>query len=325
LEFGDLNILLAEDDAISALVLRKALESMGCPVRVASDGAEALRIVDELGTRLLISDWMMPEMDGLQLCRRLRTQTDAAYIYIIMLTARGRREDRLEALDAGVDDFLVKPLDRSELFARLNVARRILSMQEELRDRQAQLELLRAELEQRNQKLALLAVTDGLTGLYNRRHLFEVLASSYSFAARERLPISLAVLDIDHFKQYNDRFGHPAGDDVLRVVSETIRSQCRSHDSIARYGGEEFVVLMPATDAQASRALAERLRCAIEATEWPLHPVTASCGVATHLPPFREASQLFSEADLALYQSKEQGRNRVTHHDNLVLSDCQLR
>jgi two-component system, cell cycle response regulator len=313
-----MKILVAEDDRTSALVLQKSLEKMGYEVAMASNGAEALRKINELDLNLVISDWMMPEVDGLELCRQLRHQRKGGYVYVILLTAKGRREDRLEALKSGADDFLVKPLDREELHARLHVARRILDMQAELRERQTRLEQACAAVETQNARLTEMAVTDSLTGLKNRRHFMEVLESSFEFAKRKEQPLSLAMLDVDKFKSYNDSFGHPAGDKLLIDLARTLNQSSRAYDLVARFGGEEFVILMPAADCAASRSLGDRVRAAVEHFPWPMRHVTASIGVATLTPETCSASSLLDQADQALYCSKERGRNVVTHYDDII-------
>ncbi|MBV8266280.1 MAG: diguanylate cyclase [Planctomycetaceae bacterium] len=325
-----MKILVAEDDRASALKLRRALERMGHAVDVVHDGAGAWRRVRDGGIGLLISDWEMPEMDGLELSRLIRAQSDSLYTYIILVTARDSRGDRLAGLEAGADDFLTKPLDTGELVARLNIAQRILAMQEQLRTHAAQLAELLAALEQQNTRLeqqntllADRAATDGLTGLNNRRHFDEALRSALSFARRHHQPLSLVLVDVDHFKSYNDTFGHPAGDDVLRAVAKLLQSDARADDVVARYGGEEFALVLPATDACGVRSVAERLRAAIASFPWQLRPVTASFGLATTTASVPEASRLIAEADQALYASKARGRDRVTHHLDLVSSPSQ--
>jgi diguanylate cyclase (GGDEF)-like protein len=300
---------------------------MGHAAEVVCDGAGAWRRIRAGGVGLLISDWEMPEIDGLELCRLIRARADSLYTYIIMLTARDSRDDRLVGLQAGADDFLTKPLDSGELVARLNIARRILAMQDQLRAHAAQLAELHATLErqnvlleQRNALLGELAVTDGLTGLTNRRQFDEALRSALAFARRHDRPLSLLLLDVDHFKAYNDAFGHPAGDDVLRDVAGKLRSQARENDVAARYGGEEFGLVLPATDVQGARTVAERLRAAIASGPWPLRPVSASFGLATTTATVPEAILLIEQADRALYASKARGRDRVTHHLDLVLA-----
>ncbi len=309
-----MTILIAEDDRVSSLVLRRSLEGLDEEVVAAGDGEEAWRVVRDRGDiRLVISDWMMPRLDGIDLCRRVRALADRPYIYFILLTAKAFREDRLAGLAAGADDFLAKPLDRSELIARLKVARRLLATQEELRLRSEELERLHAELQRRNVQLEELATSDGLTGLKNHRHFRDALETGVSLANRQGAPYSLVMLDLDHFKQYNDAFGHPAGDDVLRDLACALREGVRDHDVVARYGGEEFVLLLPMTDADAAMVVGERLRSAIAGRPWPLRPITASLGIATTGPRAATPADLLDLADRALYRSKAAGRDRVTH------------
>ena len=280
-----MTILIAEDDPVSSLILRRALEGLSEEVIAAADGEEAWRIVREReDVRIVISDWMMPGLDGVDLCRRVRAQADRPYVYFMLLTAKAFREDRLAGLGAGADDFLTKPLDRAELTARLNVARRLLATQEELRLRSEQLERLHAELRRQNERLADLATSDGLTGLKNHRHFRDALEVGVSLANRQRAPFSLIMLDVDHFKEYNDAFGHPAGDDVLCDLARALRESVRDHDLVARYGGEEFVLLLPMTDADSARIVGERIRSAIAARTWRFRPITASLGIATTGP-----------------------------------------
>ena len=280
-----MTILIAEDDPVSSLILRRSLEGLHEEVVVASDGEDAWQLVrDRDDIRLVISDWMMPRLDGVDLCRRVRALEGRPYVYFILLTAKAFKEDRLAGLGAGADDFLTKPLDRPELIARLNVASRLLATQEELRQRTAELERLHAELQRQNELLAELAASDGLTGLKNHRHFRDALEVGISLAVRQEVPFSLIMLDVDHFKQYNDAFGHPAGDEVLRDLARVLHESVRDHDLVARYGGEEFVLLLPLTDADRALIVGERIRAAIAGRSWPLRPITASLGVATTGP-----------------------------------------
>jgi diguanylate cyclase (GGDEF)-like protein len=243
-------------------------------------------------------------------------------VYVILLTAKQQHKDRVAGLEAGADDFLVKPLDRGELMARVRVAERILAMQEELEKRTQQLELARLELELRNERLSEVAVSDSLTGLKNRRHFHEALESSFSFAKRKGLDLSVVMLDVDQFKPYNDVYGHPAGDAVLIELARTLCESARDSDLVARYGGEEFVILLPATGADAARAFCERVRATIEARAWPSRKITASLGIASLTRQTATFAQLIDEADRALYVSKELGRNCVTHFDELLVPVC---
>ena len=273
---------------------------MGHEVTVAGDGEEAWEIVRGGDVPLLISDWMMPKLDGPGLCRRIRDAGGDLYTYIILLTSRESREDKLEGLRAGADDFLTKPPDPDELAVRLEIAGRIIDVHE--------------VLAQKNARLAELATIDELTQLKNRRRFNEDLEHHVALSIRGGTPLSLVLLDVDRFKQYNDTFGHPAGDEVLRGVSATLRACVREHDMVARFGGEEFVVLLPSTDADTALAVAERLRAAIASRTWPLGAVTASFGVATADPSHPvSAASLVEQADQALYRAKRAGRDRVVH------------
>ena len=315
-----MTILIAEDDPVSTLILRRALEGPGREVLAVRDGQAAWDLLrDRDDIRVVISDWQMPGIDGLELCRRLRASEGRPYTYFILLTARSYREDRLAGLAAGADDFLSKPVDRAELLARINVALRLLSAQQELVSRSRQLEELHTELRVQNERLAELATSDSLTGLKNHRHFRLSLDAAFSFSGRHAMPLSLIMLDVDHFKSYNDTFGHPAGDEILLSLSQSLREAVREHDVVARYGGEEFGLILPAADAPASRAIGERIRRTIASKGWPHRGITASLGIATTGPHIPGPSDLLDLADRALYRSKAAGRNRVTHDSDASL------
>jgi diguanylate cyclase (GGDEF)-like protein len=294
------NILIAEDQPPAALYLLRTLERIGHEVTVARDGEEAWRIIQNRQVPLLISDWMMPNLDGPELCRRIRASASDHYTFIILLTSRDRREDRLTGLRAGADDFLIKPPDPDELAVRLEIAERILAVH--------------YQLALKNAQLVELATVDELTGTKNRRRFREDLELLFGQADRLDSPLSLIMFDLDHFKQYNDSFGHPAGDDVLHGSGSILRAVVRAHDVVARYGGEEFVVLLPATDAIEALEVAKRLRSAIACRPWPHRKITASLGVATAGPDTGNAAALVDQADQALYHSKLSGRNQVNHY-----------
>jgi diguanylate cyclase (GGDEF)-like protein len=313
-----MTILIAEDNPSASLILRKALQSLDEEVVIASDGEQAWQIIkDRQDVRIVLSDWMMPKIEGIELCRRVRKLVDRPYLYFILITAKTVRDDRLAGLEAGADDFVAKPVDCAELLARVKVARRLLAAQDEIRARSQELERLHNELRWQNAQLAELATSDGLTGLKNHRHFRGSLDPAVSFANRKGLPLSLIMLDIDDFKSYNDAFGHPAGDAVLIDVARTLRDAVREHDLVARYGGEEFVLLLPATDADAGLAIAERLRVDIARRPWPNRPIHASLGVATSGPSVATPARLVELADRALYMAKSLGRNRAIHADEL--------
>jgi len=273
---------------------------MGHDVTIVPDGEQAWRIVQQGNAPLLISDWMMPYLDGPELCRRIRSAGGDRYTYIILLTARDGRVDRLKGLRAGADDFLTKPLDPDELALRLEIAGRILAVHE--------------QLARQNERLVELAAIDELTGTKNRRRFREDLELLFAQVERLGSPLSLIMLDLDHFKEYNDAFGHPAGDEVLQWVGSSLRTGVRGHDVVARFGGEEFVVLLPATDEVEALDVAERLRSAIAGRLGPHRQLTASLGVGTAGPGTPSAAALVDQADRAMYHSKQSGRNQVTHY-----------
>ncbi len=307
-----MKILIAEDQVIAGLALSRTLEQLGHEAIIVSTGDVAWEQIEQQDWRLVITDWMMPGCTGPELCRRIRSRRGHSYTYVILLTCRDSRMDRLEGLAAGADDFLTKPVDVDELAVRLAIARRILGVQ--------------ADLEAKNLRLTEIATTDPLTGLANRRRLNEALAAAASLSFRRGVPCSVLMLDIDHFKSFNDAFGHSAGDDVLCAVANILRSEVRPADLAARHGGEEFVVLLPGTDSEQASHVAERLRAAIASADWPLRPVTASVGIATSSPPMRISTiqSLLDAADRALYHSKKAGRDRVSHHHEMTLMETAI-
>lgn len=472
-------LLIVEDDPVSALLLRKVLEGKGYLVDRAQNGVEALERYRDHEYRIVISDWMMPEMDGVTLCKEFRSLADA-YVYMILLSAKSQRADRLTAFEAGIDDFLTKPLDREELFARLQVAERILQAEDRMKVQKSELErateklrvtnnnlvlasrrfeelfnglpvpcftfdgegyihewnrsaetlfgvpaymallhhvwdkletaketpwtpellqrvfsgesiehmewaflypsgeerqlvcnifplrgpggellgaiaanlditerklaqgrieeqmvqinefaysmeMQKVALEEANARLELLAVTDGLTGLWNHRRFQEELEACYLSHCDSGEPLSVVFLDVDHFKKYNDSFGHPAGDEVLKIVAHQLQEASEGRAFVARYGGEEFAILLPGIDEEQSEVACERYRQAIEGYTWPERKVTVSLGVATLDREATDARTLLNLADTALYASKQRGRNCFTHANELAAENLPRR
>lgn len=458
-----MKILVVEDSRIASRLLEELLKQQGHDVTLAPDGVVAWQLLQKQTFDLVLSDWMMPHMDGIELLKLVREKTEGPYCYFILLTARDQREDKLMGLQAGADDFLVKPPDPAELVARLEVARRILQMQEKLRAQSTQLqdmmqylelsnmrfselymslpvacvtcdlegriqewnhqseqlfgmrgeqvvqqylwdtlypkeqepklreklmalksgsyiteevwtyshpdsevrhlvcyslplrgvgnavvgaimayvditsrvrleqelskqlalsqelnvelEKQRRELARANQKLAELATLDPLTNLPNRRLFWERANEYFSHAKRSQHPLSLILFDVDHFKRYNDTHGHTSGDEILKELGKILKQLIRVEDVIARYGGEEFALLLPSTNLQGAKVVAERIRNHIENHPWPLCKVTVSLGVASLDPSIKSAQELLDAADVALYQAKQQGRNRVVAYE----------
>jgi len=295
-------ILIAEDDPVSRRLLQSLLVKWRYEVTVVTDGMEALQIFDSPGApRLAILDWMMPSMDGVQICQRIRERRDRPYTYILLLTARSQKRDLLYALEQGADDYLTKPFDAQELRARLHVGGRILTLQDNLLAAQEELHFR--------------ATHDELTGIPNRASIVESLTKEMFRQLRDHRSFGIVLADIDHFKNVNDNYGHLSGDDVLRAVARDMQSCTRPYDGVGRYGGEEFLIVAPDSDDVGTMALAERIRAHIESRPIPARAgpisVTVSLGVAASTgPPFVDFKTLLQRADDALYRAKANGRNR---------------
>lgn len=469
-----MKILVVDDDPVSSLALKKILGNLEHDVFVATDGIEALSLLKKESFRIIITDWIMPNMDGIELCRQVRAQNFVPYVYMIILTSKGEREDKLEGLKSGADDLLTKPVDTAELYARLEVGKRILEMEEHIRknaeelsiakmrlesnnqlleqasrrfqdlfegvpvacfttdqdgrvfewnqacktlygregyevlgqiiwemislpedqkkyiemhekvfsgvpveshervdirsdgekrnvlsqmipisgqnkkvvgaivasmditerkemEDQLEREIIRAfdysvqvelnqhelehqkkELEEKNFLLSNIAVTDGLTGLVNHRSFYDHLEKEVKRFFRYQSELSLIILDIDDFKQWNDQFGHLEGDKILENVARILRDASRENDIVARYGGEEFALILQETNHEGALILAERIRSAIEEEPWRYGVVSISLGVATMDNLMKTTSDFVNAADQALYYSKKHGKNCVT-------------
>jgi two-component system, cell cycle response regulator len=305
-----MKILVAEDSASARLVIERALVDLGHDCILAKDGDQAWERFQGSDADVVISDWMMPGIDGDELCRRVRADPTAPYAYFIILTSLEGRHHVISGMRAGVDDYLSKPFDREELEARLIAAARVTTLHQRLERQGAELERLNATLFEDSRR-------DHLTGLGNRKRLDEDLAEWTARAERYGDIFSIALFDIDNFKRYNDTFGHLAGDEVLRSVAGTLLRSCRLGDSAYRYGGEELLVALAGQPLEAARTTGERMRGAIETMGIPSgHPtsqiITASAGVAQLQARDKGTfSHLLARADAALYQAKESGRNRV--------------
>jgi len=296
-------ILLAEDDPVTRMLLMRSLKKAGYAVEAVGNGTAAL---DKMILRyhpILITDWEMPEMDGVELCKAVRSLALDGYVYVLLLTARDAKEHMVAGLEAGADDYLIKPVYEPELFARLKTARRILALEHSLR--------------LANQQNRLLSITDPLTGAFNRRQLMDQLPREVERCRRYGYPLSVIMCDIDHFKMVNDLYGHAAGDDVLRQFVARVQGSIRRSDWIARYGGEEFMIVLPETPYDGALQAAEKMRRLVEATPFVTDalsvPVTASFGVsATTITGPDLATRietLIQIADACLYRCKQMGRN----------------
>jgi len=312
-----LEVLVVEDSDSQRLTIKSQLESLGLVVREARNGLEALALLGQRHASIIVADLMMPELDGIGLCRALRATTTSLTSYIIILTDVDSHEKLIEAFDAGADDFLRKPVNRRELEARLRAARRVVELQARLGSEAERLREVNARLEVVNKQLASVALTDSLTGLPNRRHLLECLGQEWSRTARHQGPFALVFVDLDHFKRINDERGHDVGDIVLERVARVLRRHIRTGDTVGRFGGEEFLILCPGSGLEAATLIAERIRRELAAerfniggTSWT---VTASFGVAAAIPSSAPTNwdETLRRADAALYAAKHSGRDRV--------------
>ncbi len=296
-----IKVLIVDDDPAMLRLLSKWLESEGFQVLRASDGRQAMELIEAERPRLLVTDWEMPNVDGLELCRWVRTQNLGHYLYTIFLTMRTGSSDMLKCLEAGADDFLKKPIDRNELMARIRAGSRV------------------TELEQHFSQLA---NVDAVTGLATRRVLLEDFNREWGRASRYRTPLSCVMIDIDFFKRVNDTHGHQAGDEVLRHIGQVLATGVRASDFVGRFGGEEFFAVLPETTEQQAFEWAEMIRGKIAALSVSVNDktlnVTASFGVAQQLPDTANTDALADMADQALVVAKRSGRDRVVPYRSLT-------
>jgi diguanylate cyclase (GGDEF)-like protein len=291
-----MKVLIADDDEVTIAALQGMLGHLGHEVVVARNGTEAWELIcQDDAPPLAILDWMMPDMEGPEICRRLRQNDKRPYQYLIMLTAKDQLQDLVDSIESGADDYLKKPFDERELRARLHAGERILALQDELRAR---------------------ATFDELTGLLNRATIRERLQREFAQAMRTGAPASIVLADLDNFKHINDTHGHPVGDEVLREASKRLAARLRSYDELGRYGGEEFLAVLPGCSPSNAMQVAERMRESVGASPvntsaGPIE-ITASFGVASvDIARSTSVDATISAADEALYRAKRAGRNRA--------------
>ena len=310
-----LRVLVVDDDPTAVLLVREQLRRAGHDVRTATDGEEALRLVQQHPVDVVVADWMMPEMDGLELCRSLRRFEAGRHLFFVLVTGREEEDDVVRAFDAGVDDFLNKPPKPGVLLARMVAARRVLDLRRKVELEQRQNKQQLAEMSRFAERLKNAASTDALTELPNRRYAMRRLQEEWATSERSGSALSLVMLDVDHFKRVNDTYGHEVGDDVLRAVADVLRQSTRRGEVACRFGGEEFIVICSSSDAVGVGHCGERVRKAIQEAVGPATPVegdvTASIGVATRLEDMDGPEALIRAADRAVYQAKATGRNRT--------------
>ena len=298
-----MQVLVVDDDPIWRHKIKSYLKLLDYDVLEASDGTTAWELIKHGPIRLVVTDWTMPEMEGTELIRRIRSSDQHSYTYIIILTGREGKDDLVAGLEAGADDFIVKPVDASELRARVAIGQRIIDLESRLNASMARLEIL--------------ASHDYLTGLLNRRALYSRLKEEIQRAARGVSPVSIAWLDIDHFKKVNDEYGHLVGDEALIHLARIIEQDSRGYDWAARWGGEEFLLVLPGNSMRDAKAVAERVCTRVATSQIRIEngktmKITVSVGVAsTENGDTHSLDDLLQRADAALFEAKRHGRNRV--------------
>jgi diguanylate cyclase (GGDEF)-like protein len=298
----ELKILVADDSPIYRKLVEQALSDEGYTVLVAKNGRQAMEQFAEHQPGVVITDWTMPDISGIELCQRIRSDFAQVYAYVILLTANTDKEEVIEGLAAGADDYVTKPFHPGELQARVRVGRRMVE--------------LHRQVQEKNRQLEEMALTDPLTGLHNRRAIDIWAIRELSAAARHDFSIWVAMADLDHFKSINDTYGHDAGDTVLKGFAEVLKLNTRQSDICGRLGGEEFLVVITHTEKEGATIAIERIRKHFESRQFTVADKsfgsTASFGIVgfrgTASPKF---SDLMSRADAALYSAKQKGRNRI--------------
>jgi two-component system, cell cycle response regulator len=315
-EAGDVQrparILVVDDHPDNVEIINVRLSSRGYEIETASNGEEALHQVGESPPDLILLDVMMPLMDGYEVSRRIKNDPVLPFIPIILVTARDSTQDKVEGLDAGADDYLTKPVNFAELEARVRSMLRIKRLQDELDQKNRELELA-------NKRLRKLSITDGLTELYNHRHIHELLHEEFERTKRSGEPMAVAMMDLDRFKQVNDTYGHPFGDRVLQRLVAVLDTGLPDGAFCARYGGEEFALVLPGHDRSEAVRVSEAARERVERHPWselaPGLRVTVSIGVAHGSGPVTGIDGLVGTADGLLYAAKNAGRNAVAYQD----------
>ena len=298
-----MKILLADDEPIARTMLEHWLAGWGYEVTLARDGESALQALkDDSELRLLVVDWVMPKKDGIEVCKAIRGGPQEPYVYIVLLTAKDDKSDIIAGLDAGADDYLVKPCNPLELKVRLRAGRRVIELQE--------------QLVKARENLRFEAMHDSLTGLLNRGAVLEQLTKELVRASRRGAPVSVLMGDLDHFKTINDTYGHPAGDAVLRETSRRLKAGVRAYDSVGRLGGEEFIAVLPECDAKTGLSVATRLCRSLAdiPTQYSGKAISHSISIgvaATDQFGSARADELMRAADAALYRAKHAGRSRA--------------
>ncbi len=303
-------VLVVDDVPVNIQLLSTYLSGEGYYVISARNGLEALDQIQKNRPDLVLLDVMMPKMNGFEVCEIVKADKETKFIPVIMVTALNELQDKIRGMNSGADDFICKPFNKLELLVRVRSLLRIKSLNDALSEKVIELQRAKEELRQ-------LAITDGLTTLYNYRYFQEQLLQELNRARRHNLQVSLVMIDIDHFKSYNDTHGHPAGDGVLRKIAHLLKSNIRNIDLASRYGGEEFSLVLIETNKSAAGIVAEKIRNLVESQFFefeesqPTGKITISTGVATFPADGEDFDQLVNAADQRLYRAKQAGRNVI--------------
>ncbi|MBW2568444.1 MAG: diguanylate cyclase [Deltaproteobacteria bacterium] len=295
-------ILIIDDSKLILHVAKTILNKQGHQVFLAEDGKTGLQDAATENPDLILLDLILPEMDGYEVCQRIKKGEATSEIPVIMLTSKSEAADKVRGLEMGASDYVTKPFDEGELIARVNIHLQIRELHESLKEK--------------NRQLKEMANRDGLTGLYNHRYFQEMISKDFQRAARYHESLSCVMFDIDHFKKFNDTYGHQTGDMVLKTLGVLIKKLVRDSDLSARYGGEEFVLLMYHTASKEAFLISERLRKAVEQHEFQADNLTLNVAISVGVASFphseiADAKTLIECADKALYRAKNEGRNRV--------------
>ena len=297
-----MKILVVEDESGARRLVKLYLSHAGYEVVEAEDGQAAWELFQREPFQIIVTDWMMPRLDGYGLIQNIRASGQKGYTYIIMLTAIDEKPKVVMGLEAGADEYLTKPFNKNELLARIASGERILKLEE--------------QLTQARQQMEILAMQDGLTGLLNRRAIEEHAEAEFKIAIRKERTMSVIMIDVDHFKNVNDQFGHAIGDRALQQIAKILKENLRAYDRVGRWGGEEFILILPDTELKDAAMIAERLRRQTAEVKIPLEngetfSIQISLGIACTADGFSALAKLIDAADQALYKAKQTGRNRV--------------
>ena len=305
-----INLLIAEDDKVIRKVIERSTVSPDFNVFIAKNGNEALSILNKEEINIAILDWMLPGIEGIEICRMIRSDPKSDYTYIILLTSRIEQDDLIAGFSAGADDYIRKPFNALELQARIKTGERIIDLQKQLLATQ--------------EKLRVQATHDGLTKLLNRNSIMEIIDMEFERSERGNIPMGIIMVDIDHFKKINDTYGHQAGDEVLKEVASQLNRSIRTYDRIGRYGGEEFLIFLPDCNPEKIKVIAERLRKNVSGNEYIFNEqkinVTISLGLTVNgdeniLSP----EMMIHVADTGLYEAKRSGRDKWVYSDSKQL------